>query len=175
MSKDSTTELWRPIADWEGLYSVSSHGRVRSEKRTVKHGLFTVTVPEKILKTPPNASGYPVLRLHRDSQRFTVYVHDLVAAAFIGQKTPGQQVRHLNDRKLDCRVSNLAIGTRSENQLDAVRNGRNHNANKTHCIAGHPYTPQNTYVQPVTGSLNGWRKCRECTRNRTCGRQKVAA
>lgn len=29
------TEHWRPIPNWEGLYSVSDRGRVRSEPRDV--------------------------------------------------------------------------------------------------------------------------------------------
>ena len=28
-------EVWAAIPDWEGLYSVSSHGRIRSEPRNV--------------------------------------------------------------------------------------------------------------------------------------------
>lgn len=35
-----------------------------------------------------------------------------------------------------------------------------HNSVKTHCPHGHEYTPENTYVQPVTGG----RTCRTCKR-----------
>lgn len=34
-----------------------------------------------------------------------------------------------------------------------------HNRDKTHCIHGHEFTPENTYVRP-----KGWRECRACHR-----------
>lgn len=157
-----TNESWLPVVGYEGLYSISSRGRLRSERRIVKVGNHTKIVSERIKKTPPNQDGYPTARLSREGQSRTVYIHDLVTQAFIGDKPDGQQVRHLDDRKLNCRTTNLAFGTRSDNGLDAVRNGRNANANKTHCPAGHAYTPENTYIRPA----KGWRVCRTCAQDR---------
>lgn len=37
-----------------------------------------------------------------------------------------------------------------------------HNSAKTHCVHGHAYTPENTYIVPSSGA----RACRECRRTR---------
>ena len=48
------TEQWSPVVGYEGLYSVSTRGRVRSEARTVSLGGTrlgqTRALPEKLLK-----------------------------------------------------------------------------------------------------------------------------
>lgn len=38
------------------------------------------------------------------------------------------------------------------------------NSEKTHCVHGHEFTPENTYIDP-----NGWRYCRICVRNTAKG------
>ena len=52
-------ENWRPIPGYEGSYSVSDLGRVRSEARTVirKNGVKLFT-PERILALSPEKSGH---------------------------------------------------------------------------------------------------------------------
>jgi hypothetical protein len=65
---------------------------------------------------------------------------------------------HEDDNPANNHVSNLRWDTPTANQLDALRNGRNKNANKTHCKHGHEYTPENTYRQ----GKRGGRFCREC-------------
>lgn len=65
-------------------------------------------------------------------------------------------VRHLDDNPEDNRLENLAYGTPAENGADAVRHGRNVQANQTHCVNGHPFDEENTL------RVNGRRKCRRC-------------
>jgi hypothetical protein len=53
-------------------------------------------------------------------------VHLLVLEAFAGPCPAGQEGRHLNDVKTDCRwPENLAYGTRKENFADRLLNGIN--------------------------------------------------
>ena len=78
------TEEWRPIPDWEGLYSVSNRGRVRSEPRdayrpTTARGYW---VRGRVLK--PNASGG--VNLSRLGARKSVKGHRLAAAIFGNQQ-----------------------------------------------------------------------------------------
>jgi hypothetical protein len=51
-------------------------------------------------------------------------IHILVAEAFLGKRPEGLVIRHLNDDPTDNRLENLKYGTRSENALDAIRNGK---------------------------------------------------
>jgi len=111
-----------------------------------------------ILRPGVHASGHHMVRLYpgnRTSEQ--VYVHRLVAEAFIPNPEGLPFVRHLDDNPANNAASNLAWGTRSDNGVDAVRNGINPNRNKTHCKNGHEFTPENTRV-----SAQGWRYCKAC-------------
>jgi len=74
------SEQWRPIPDWDGLYSVSTRGRVRSEPRIVYRPTTATryTVAGRVLK--PNAMGS--VNLSRRGERRSVVTHRLAAAIF---------------------------------------------------------------------------------------------
>jgi hypothetical protein len=80
-----TTEHWRPVPDWEGLYSVSNHGRVRSEPRYVyRPGIARgYRVRGRVLK--PNAAGG--VNLSRPGARRSVKGHRLAAYVFGNEVT----------------------------------------------------------------------------------------
>ena len=109
------------------------------------------------VKASPSGKGYLAANLFLDGKSRRRYIHHLVAEAFIGPRPDGMEVRHKNGDMLDNRASNLVYGTSGENHLDTVRHGRHHNAIKTHCPAGHEYTPENTYREP-----KGSRHCCVC-------------
>lgn len=106
-------EIWRDIADYEGLYQVSNLGRVRS----LKFGRVL------ILKTRPNNSGYSQVWLYRDGRYEVHRVHRLVAETFIPNPDNKREVNHLNGDKTDNRVGNLEWCTSSENKRHAVATG----------------------------------------------------
>lgn len=145
-------EMWKPVVGYEGLYEVSSHGRVKSIPRYRVRG--------GIRKTTNNVrSGYPCLPLRKDGKTKMRTVHSLVMEAFVGPRPTGLDVRHLDGDPANCHLDNLCYGTKAENMQDIVRHGRHTLANKTHCPDGHEYTPENTYVYP-----SGHRQCRICSR-----------
>jgi hypothetical protein len=79
----------------------------------------------RILKTPPDGTGYPQVNLYVLGKRTHTTVHVLVLTAFAGPCPPGLEARHLNDVKTDNRwPENLCWGTRPENQgQDRLANG----------------------------------------------------
>lgn len=112
-------ELWRAIPGVDSDYEVSSLGRVRSWKR------HNGTAVPRILTPFPNERGYLrfAVSLLGGRQR-TIPVHKAVAAAFHGECPGGQEVRHLDDDKLNDSAVNLRYGTRMENVMDRVRRRR---------------------------------------------------
>jgi hypothetical protein len=97
--------IWRKCVDFPN-YEVSRDGLVRRTVH-VPHGR-----PPGILK-PFDDRGYPALKLPRDGVMRKVYVHRLVAKAFLGL-VDDLEVDHRQHR-LD-RVDDLRIVTRAQNQ-----------------------------------------------------------
>jgi hypothetical protein len=91
--------------------------------RVTTEGLV-VAPSGRVVKTHPDTRGYLNFTAKptggdRSSGR-RVYIHRLVAYQKYGSKlfTPGLEVRHLDNNKLNNDVSNIAIGTHQENQRD---------------------------------------------------------
>lgn len=111
-------EVWRSVPGYEGLYSISANGKVRSE---AKHGR-----PARILQPSRSHNGYLRLYLCRNGRRHNFSVHQLVASAFMGPVPIGHEVNHRDGDKSNNRVSNLAYVTHSENLRHAHRTGLLH-------------------------------------------------
>jgi hypothetical protein len=110
-------EEWRPVVGYEGLYEVSSLGRVKSA--AAGRG----RVQGRVLRqSARNAKGYMRVNLWNGTQR-NHFTHHLVAAAFIGPRPAGLLVLHENGRADDNKASNLRYGTHRENVADAKRHG----------------------------------------------------
>lgn len=154
-------EEWVPVRGFEGAYEVSSMGRVRSLDRDVLYveARRTYTRFHRGIYLSPGvrASGHRAVSL-QDSERGAIqtYVHRLVAEAFIPNPDNLPFVLHWDDDPGNNRVENLRWGSRADNGRDAVRNGVNPQANKTHCIRNHPFDGSNTRYR------NGRRWCRAC-------------
>lgn len=100
---NQTIERWLPIAGYEGMYEVSSHGRVRSLDREDSAGR-----PRRgrVLR-PALSSGYPYVHLHKESQGSAIRIHALVANAFLGERPEGYTVNHIDGVKTNNCVENL--------------------------------------------------------------------
>lgn len=138
MSEPTRTE-WRPVVGYEGIYEVSSDGRVRSIPRRGK-------TRGKLLRPQvrkQRAAGHLLLKLRRDGVQKTKTVHQIVAEAFLGPCPDGMQIRHLDGNPANNDVTNLVYGTSSENRLDSVRHGTHNNARRATCKHGHPFDGHN--------------------------------
>jgi hypothetical protein len=81
-------EAWRPVVGYEGLYSVSDHGRVKSLARTVLRGDVPHRVRTRILRAATQRrTGYLQVVLSNAGIQRRFYVHKLKAEAFRGDGT----------------------------------------------------------------------------------------
>lgn len=140
-------EIWKDVEGYEGYYKVSNKGRVKSLKRTVKHGgSVTRTFPELILKPNKVNFGYMQVTLNKDGKRRSRYVHNLVMESFVGPKRLGYEVNHINEDKEDNSLDNLEYLTSKENNnygsriskyIQKATNGkRSKKVKGTHIITG---------------------------------------
>lgn len=112
-------EAWVPVPGYEGLYEVSSHGRVRrsSSSRMARAG--------HVLKPRLTWDGYLKYALSKRQRYWHVKAHRLVALAFLGPPPfPGAHVAHFDGDKLNNHVSNLRWASSKENEDDKRRHGR---------------------------------------------------
>jgi hypothetical protein len=117
-------EIWKDIKGFEGLYQVSSFGRVKSLTRKVKSGNNALKpIPEVILKFKINKDGYCVIRPSKDGKHYDKFVHRVVAEAFILNPENKPHVNHKWGNKKDNRAVALEWNTQSENELHAFRTG----------------------------------------------------
>jgi hypothetical protein len=117
--KKNVAEVWKAIKGYEGHYEVSNLGRVRSLDRTIT----TVRGPRvkrgRIIKFQLAGRGYPKVELQLVGCVQTVYIHQLVAYAFVGVRPSGWEINHKDGNKLNNCSSNLEYLTRSNNQKHA--------------------------------------------------------
>lgn len=156
-------EEWRDIPGYEGFYQASSMGRIRSLGWVDSLG----RTHRGCVLSPGRShnGGYLTVILKGRGTKKNFTVHRLVALAFLGEPNVLQtDVCHNNAIKWDNRVSNLRWGTRSENLKEHAMSGRyrNQNTQKTHCIRGHEFNDENTYLWTKPGRVNPSRICRKC-------------
>lgn len=115
-------EEWKTIEGYNGLYEVSTMGRVRSCAKK-KEGIF--------LKQSINRFGYCRVALYDNKKPKYHSVHRLVLQTFKPCDNPKMQVNHLDENKLNNSVDNLEwvscerninYGTRNDKVSKALTN-----------------------------------------------------
>ena len=116
--RNADNEEWRDIPGYDGLYQVSSMGRVKSLPKYK-------CLKERILKEHRDKDGYVSVTLCPNARERKAYrVHRLVAIAFIENINGHPEVDHINTVRDDNRVENLRWVTRSANQLNDITRER---------------------------------------------------
>ena len=124
-SLDVSSEIFVPVKGYEGAYEVSNMGTVRSVPRTVvgKDGAV-YPYPGKTLAAAPNKRvEYMQVSLWRNNKGESVYVHRLVAEAFLPNPDNLPEVNHIDGCRTHNHVSNLEWATHQGNAQHAVNTG----------------------------------------------------
>lgn len=114
-----TNEEWRSISGYEGYYEISNMGRVRSLDR-ISYGR---SLTGRLLRPGRTSGGHRSVGLSRDGVATQYYVHQLVAAAYIGPRPVGYDICHNDNDPDNNRVQNLRYDTRAGNFADKIANG----------------------------------------------------
>ena len=113
----STIEIWKDIPEYEGLYQISTLGRVKSlgyigcnqTGKSWSHNRELIMKPEII------NDGYYRIGLSKNGKRRHYLVHRLVAKAFIPNPNNLYCINHKDENKANNSVSNLEWCTQSYN------------------------------------------------------------
>lgn len=95
------------VADTGDIYSKKYHPIQNKNKNFI------------LLKPQKRKDGYCIVHLRKNENTFALYVHRLVAEAFIPNPENKPQVNHINGNKADNRVENLEWTNASENIMHA--------------------------------------------------------
>lgn len=101
--------MWKDIEGYEGLYQVSTLGRVKNSRTG------------RVLKVGKIGNGYLIVNLYKDGKRTNYKVHRLVAQAFIPNPQNKPQVNHIDEDKENNYVENLEWSTAKENNNHGTR------------------------------------------------------
>ena len=118
-------EQWKDIPEYEGLYQVSSEGRVRNLDRIVhvsrnRWGQATTRKkPSRVLSSHIGDHGYySILLTSADGTHKRHTIHRLVGMAFLPNPENKEMIDHIDRNKINNLLSNLRWATRSENCLN---------------------------------------------------------
>lgn len=126
-------EIWRDIIGYEGLYMVSSFGRVKSLDRYVNHYPSGKMIQKgDVIKAQINKRGYESLKLSRGGKSIRFLVHRLVLIAFIPNPENKEQVNHIDCNKRNNYLENLEWSTQSENMRHSFDNNLHNKAGDNH-------------------------------------------
>lgn len=104
-------EKWKDIPKYEGVYQISTMGRIKVTRNGDERILVGVL---------DKSTGYRRFSLYKDGKVERAYVHRLVAESFIPNAENKPEIDHINTIRHDNRVENLRWVTRKENRNNPI-------------------------------------------------------
>jgi len=116
-----TEEVWKDIKNYEGLYQVSSFGRVRSLDRQAWNGKVWHEKKGVSLALRKHNAGYLSVALSKEGRVDYFLVHRLVGEAFLERCPSKSEINHIDEDKYNNHVGNLEWATPKENMNHGTR------------------------------------------------------
>lgn len=149
----------KEIKGYEGLYSITSCGKVWSHKR------------KKFLQPFDNGQGYLVIILRANGKSKHYRVHRLVAEAYIPNPDEKKYINHKDENKHNNSVANLEWATAKENINYGTANERRRKSwqiTPIRCVeTGEIFPTQAAAAQSIG-------RCAQCIRHCLVGKQHTA-
>lgn len=121
INKNDSEEVWKPIRGYESEYAISNFGRIKS--LSFRNNQTTIQ-REKILNPTDNGNGYLIFSLKKNGKRKNVYIHRLVAEAFIPKVKGKEHVNHKDYNRKNNSVFNLEWCNAKDNTRYSIPNMR---------------------------------------------------
>lgn len=119
-------EVWKDIKDFEGIYQISNHAKVKRLSRPISHWRGNMrNLPEKIIKQMTTTNGYLKVHLHKEGKMRTFSVHRLVLSHFVPNYDNLPTVNHIDGNKQNNNLDNLEWASLSRNAKNAYDIGLN--------------------------------------------------
>lgn len=123
MNKVLLEEQWKDIKGYEGLYLISSRGRVLSLYQYKKNGGSGYFINTREMKKSVSTTGYEKIELTKDGKKKSYKIHRLVAKHFVANPFNREVVNHIDGDYLNNNADNLEWCTIAENCLHALDEG----------------------------------------------------
>ena len=106
-----------------------------------------------------DSDGYGQMRVDRGDGAIPLKAYRIAFNLFRGPVPQGKELDHLCRTPLCVNPAHLEPVTHRENILRGLKNRASINFRKTHCLNGHPFDVENTYIW-----RNRKRACKTCSR-----------
>jgi hypothetical protein len=118
-------EIWKDIQDCDGIYQISSFGRIKKFDRFVlaRYGSYR-TIKGMIWKPKPSGRGYVKVTLLKNNKQKTFLLHQLIAKAFIDNPNKYEIINHIDFNPSNNVIGNLEWCTQSHNIMQSHLAGR---------------------------------------------------
>ena len=130
-------EEWKDVKGYEGLYKISNKGIVINNRG----------IP---IKAKDNGKGYLRFNLSKGNRNYsTVYLHRVIAEAFIPNPNNYPEVNHIDEDKQNNKISNLEWCSIRYNRLYGTRIKRYSEKNKKKIIGTNIENKKTIYLDGV--------------------------
>lgn len=116
-------EIWRDIEGYEGLYQISTNGRVKSLARIIHRSSQDMNIKEKIKDQLIGTTGYYYVGLSNYGKGKSCKINRLVCNEFLRNPLNKKCTNHIDGNKLNNNLSNFEWATHGENNSHAYRIG----------------------------------------------------
>jgi hypothetical protein len=109
-------EKWQNIQEYDGLYQVSTEGRIKRVRTESKDNRGRTRIKQEVLLKPyKNNMGRDLVRLSKNGITKTFLTYRLVAQTFISNPHNKKTVNHIDGDHTNNSVENLEWATYAEN------------------------------------------------------------
>lgn len=111
-------EVWKEVKGYEGLYEISTFGRIKSMERIkLNQGKHPFIQKERILKQCKNGNGYLNVSLNKNSNEYKIETHKLMAYNFLNHEPQKHKlvIDHIDNIRENNKLDNLQIISNREN------------------------------------------------------------